>query len=140
MKPALSTILTRKKSLTGLLQQTAELPLGAWCLEDESAHVVFGKMPEKVLGRKPIVLENESIGCVKSERPECASFVSALLENWFQQETQRKQLGAETLHLYREINLIFSFAEKLATALDVDAIARLLLELIPTRHILKMRE
>ena len=37
-------------------------------------------------------------------------------------------LGAEVLHLYREINLIYSFSEKLAAELDLERVARLTLQ------------
>ena len=37
-----------------------------------------------------------------------------LLEHLVAREAERKALGAEVLHLYREINLIYSFSEKLA--------------------------
>ena len=42
-------------------------------------------------------------------------------------EVERKALGAEVLHLYREINLIYSFSEKLAALLDVERVAALTL-------------
>ena len=47
----------------------------------------------------------------------------ALLEHLVAREVERKALGAEVLHLYREINLIYSFSEKLAALLDVERVA-----------------
>ena len=41
---------------------------------------------------------------------------------------ERKALGAEVLHLYREINLIYSFSEKLAALLDLERVAQLTLQ------------
>lgn len=128
MKTSLAKILTRKKALAGLLQQAAALPLGIWCIEDESGQKIFGKMPSAVANEHPVWIENEIAGYVKSEISSSASFIAALIENWLRQEAEKKQLGTETLHLYREINLIFSFSEKLATALDAGAIARLILQ------------
>ena len=43
-------------------------------------------------------------------------------------EAERKALGAEVLHLYREINLIYSFSEKLAALLDSSASRELTLQ------------
>ena len=43
-------------------------------------------------------------------------------------EARTKALGAEVLHLYREINLIYSFSEKLAALLDLDRVAALTLQ------------
>ena len=43
-------------------------------------------------------------------------------------EVERKALGSEVLNLYREINLIYSFSEKLAALLDVERVAQLTLQ------------
>ena len=53
---------------------------------------------------------------------------------WSPTEIERKALGAEVLHLYREINLIYSFSEKLAALLDVERVARLTLQ--EARHLI----
>ena len=53
-----------------------------------------------------------------------AAAVAALLSHLAAREGERKALGAEVLHLYREINLIYSFSEKLAALLDVERVAQ----------------
>ena len=53
---------------------------------------------------------------------------------WSAREVERKALGAEVLHLYREINLIYSFSEKLAALLDVERVAQLTLQ--EARHLI----
>ena len=53
---------------------------------------------------------------------------------WWRSEVERKALGAEVLHLYREINLIYSFSEKLAALLDVERVAQLTLQ--EARHLI----
>ena len=53
---------------------------------------------------------------------------------WWRKEIERKALGAEVLHLYREINLIYSFSEKLAALLDVERVASLTLQ--EARHLI----
>ncbi|MFM8534434.1 MAG: PP2C family protein-serine/threonine phosphatase, partial [Acidimicrobiia bacterium] len=49
-------------------------------------------------------------------------------------ESERKSLGAEVLHLYREVNLIYSFSEKLAALLDLQKVAELTLQ--EARHLI----
>ena len=49
-------------------------------------------------------------------------------------EVERKALGAEVLHLYREVNLIYGFSEKLAALLDLERVARLTLQ--QARHLI----
>jgi sigma-B regulation protein RsbU (phosphoserine phosphatase) len=60
--------------------------------------------------------------------------VADLLEHLIAREAERKALGAEVLHLYREINLIYSFSEKLAAILDLERVARLTLQ--EARHLI----
>jgi serine phosphatase RsbU (regulator of sigma subunit) len=74
----------------------------------------------------PVALDEASLGYVSG--PESASSIAALLEHLVAKEGERKALGAEVLHLYREINLIYSFTEKLAALLDLERVARLTLQ------------
>lgn len=67
-----------------------------------------------------------SLGVVRG--PARTRAVALLLEHLAQREGERKALGAEVLHLYREINLIYSFSEKLAALLDVALVAQLTLQ------------
>ena len=54
--------------------------------------------------------------------------MATLLDHLVGRDIERKALGAEVLHLYREINLIYSFSEKLAALLDVERVAQLTLQ------------
>ena len=63
-----------------------------------------------------------------------AGAVASLLDHLVAREVERKALGAEVLHLYREINLIYSFSEKLAALLDVERVAELTLQ--EARHLI----
>ena len=60
--------------------------------------------------------------------------MATLLEHLVAREVERKALGAEVLHLYREINLIYSFSEKLAALLDLERVAALTLQ--EARHLI----
>ena len=73
-----------------------------------------------------------SLGFVRG--PERTRAVATLLEHLAQREADRKALGAEVLHLYREINLIYSFSEKLAALLDLERVAALTLQ--EARHLI----
>jgi GAF domain-containing protein len=66
--------------------------------------------------------------------PEAARTIAALLEHLARSDGERKALGAEVLHLYREINLIYSFSEQLAELLDVERVAALTLR--EARHLI----
>jgi sigma-B regulation protein RsbU (phosphoserine phosphatase) len=76
--------------------------------------------------RYPVALNGHTLGWV-SGGPR-AEAVAALLAHLAGKEAERKTLGSEVLHLYREVNLIYSFSEKLAALLEVKAVAKLTLE------------
>jgi class 3 adenylate cyclase len=72
--------------------------------------------------RFPVLVEEETIGFVCG--PEVSAGPLAATLSWLaSKEVERKQLGAEVLNVYREINLIHRFSEKLATSVDTPAVA-----------------
>lgn len=131
MKTTLANIIARKKTIAELLRQAADFAPENWQIAAPDGTPIFGKngskSSETAFHEQPILFENEIVGMLKSERAE-AKFVASLVENWLRQESEKRQLGAETLQLYREINLIFSFAEKLSATLGTEPIARLSLQ------------
>lgn len=126
-KTALSRLLTRQSPLEALLREAARIVPEPWWLEDPTGSVVFGESPGAAAQRHPVQVAGEVVGWVGSTGG-AGAFIASLLENWLRQENEKRQLGAETLHLYREINLLFSFSEKLSTTLGAAAIARLTLQ------------
>ena len=63
-----------------------------------------------------------------------AEAFAELLRFLAEKESERKALGSEVLHLYREVNLIYSFSEKLAALLDLERVAQLTLQ--EARHLI----
>jgi len=82
--------------------------------------------------RFPVTLDGVPAGWVSGAPP--AEAVASLLAHLLSKESERKALGAEVLHLYREVNLIYSFSEKLTALLDLDRVAQLTLE--EARHLI----
>lgn len=123
----LSKAISKGKRPLGLLEIAASASLGTWCVLDAEQHVVYGHLPDHVAHTAPIHHAAEVVGWVKGEQPS-VGLIAAMLQTWLQQESEKKQLGAETLHVYREINLVFSFSEKLSKTIGKDAIAHLTLE------------
>ncbi len=101
-------------------------------IEDAEGRLLHGVSPIDGVSKFPVSLEDVRIGWVTG--PEQASVVAQLLDHLVAKEVERKALGAEVLHLYREINLIYSFSEKLAALLDVERVARLTLQ--EARHLI----
>jgi len=102
-------------------------------IEDVDGRLLHGEIDTASNGERFAVRHGEtSLGFVRG--PERTRAVATLLEHLAQREIERKALGAEVLHLYREINLIYSFSEKLAALLDLDRVARLTLQ--EARHLI----
>ena len=102
-------------------------------IEDMEGRLLHGALDPAANSERFAVGHGEaSLGFVRG--PERTRAVATLLEHLAQREGERKALGAEVLHLYREINLIYSFSEKLAALLDVERVARLTLQ--EARHLI----
>jgi class 3 adenylate cyclase/putative methionine-R-sulfoxide reductase with GAF domain len=74
-----------------------------------------------------VMVDGNVLGYVRG--PEVHSEVIADVLSWLAaKDAEMKQLGAEILNLYREVNLIHRFSENLATLLDVPSVARASIE------------
>jgi signal transduction histidine kinase len=73
-----------------------------------------------------IILDDEVIGWVNGGKQ--AKVFAKLIQQYATKENERKTLGQEVLTMYREINVIYDFSEKLAKTIDPDNIAKLALE------------
>lgn len=82
--------------------------------------------------RFAVVHDGKDLGWVSG--PQGAEAVANLLRFLADKESERKALGSEVLHLYREVNLIYSFSEKLAALLDLERVAQLTLQ--EARHLI----
>ena len=99
-------------------------------VEDAAGGLLFGTVGPGE--RFPVVHEGKDLGSVSG--PPGAEAMAGLLRFLAEKESERKALGSEVLQLYREVNLIYSFSEKLASLLDLDRVARLTLQ--EARHLI----
>ncbi len=101
-------------------------------IEDADGRLLHGLAALDGISRFPVTYQDTRLGWVAgSER---ARVVAELLDHLLAKEAERKALGAEVLHLYREVNLIYSFSEKLAALLDLERVAALTLQ--QARHLI----
>jgi len=90
----------------------------AVAVEDLEGRLLAGAAAAPAASRFSVTNDGTPLGWVSG--PAGAQAVATLLDHLVTKEVERKALGSEVLHLYREINLIYSFSEKLAALLDVD--------------------
>ena len=125
---SLTWMLRRKNGLAELLLQTMQYTKGQLCVEAANGELLLGTAQPKDAPCRPILLEQATAGWVSGTPAAAVEYLAQLLQRLLEQEAHKKKLGSELLHQYREINLIYTFSEQLASALSVDAIAALILQ------------
>jgi serine phosphatase RsbU (regulator of sigma subunit) len=132
-RAALRNLIRREPDTRALVSSIAQALGSPVAVEDFDGRLLLGEISkEAVPSRFPVTHQDASLGWVSGTAQ--AGAVAALLGHLLTKEAERKALGAEVLHLYREINLIYSFSEKIAALLQVDGVARLTLQ--ETRHLI----
>jgi len=130
---ALRRLIARQPDTRALVSAVAQALGSPVAVEDFEGRLLFGEVSlDGLASRVPVTHQDASLGWVSGGSH--AGTVAALLGHLLAKEAERKALGAEVLHLYREINLIYSFSEKMAALLHVDGVARLTLQ--ETRHLI----
>jgi sigma-B regulation protein RsbU (phosphoserine phosphatase) len=125
--------LTRKRADSASAIAAFVGALGAGlAIEDAEGALLLGERAGDAASRCAVTLDGEHLGWV-SGGPHAAA-VAAVLGHLAAKEAERKTLAGEVLHLYREINLIYSFSEKLAATLELDKVAGLTLD--EARHLI----
>ncbi len=128
---SLKQIIGAQNGLRPVIEEIARAIGSPVAVEDAAGGSVFGDAGgggERVA----VAHEGRELGWVSGAAG--AQAVSDLLHFMAAKESERKALGAEVLHLYREVNLIYSFSEKLAALLDLERVARLTLQ--EARHLI----
>lgn len=130
---ALRQVLGRPDGVRGVVDALTAALSAVVSIEDQEGRLLYGAATaEPASTRVPVCQGETNLGWVNG--PPAAGVVGTLLDHLVVKEVERKALGAEVLHLYREINLIYSFSEKLAALLDVERVAALTLR--EARHLI----
>ena len=130
---ALKQMLGKQAELRSLVSAVSDALGSGVSIEDSEGRLLHGDGAALASGaRFPVMNGTAPVGWVIG--PERARAVATLLDHLVAREAERKALGAEVLHLYREINLIYTFSEKLAALLDVERVASLTLQ--EARHLI----
>jgi serine phosphatase RsbU (regulator of sigma subunit) len=128
----LRQVLGRDAETRGLVTRLVESLGGPVAVQDSDGRLLFGEANGAPISRHPVQLGDASLGDVAGGG--AAAAVAGVLAHLAAKEAERKALGAEVLNLYRELNLIYGFSEKLAALLDVERVAALTLQ--EARHLI----
>ena len=127
MAPAALRALMGKPGETRTVVSAIADALGSTlAIEDGDGRALLGAPVPGAVARVPVTTGDTTLGWVSGG--DRAAALAGLVGHLATRESERKALGSEVLHLYREINLIYSFSEKLAALLDLERVARLALQ------------
>ncbi len=148
----LQTLLRRPKAAGAVIENLLSFIDGNLCVEDAQGSPLLGTAPLRAedlnhadlnhadvshadvnhadvshvdgngFARVPVKVEDEILGFVSGSAAS-AELVAKTLAWAAGKEAETKQLGAEVLNAYREINLIHRFSEKVAPLLDTVSVA-----------------
>lgn len=121
-KVSLKSLLRAKSSDAVVVASLMAALDGPLTIEDASGNCLMGP-PANGTARVPVVSEGLALGCVAGPASS-AQALGSLLARLAAKEVERHALGAEVLHLYREIHLIDQLSEDLTALLDVSAVGK----------------
>ena len=122
----LKKIIQRDKEMASVLQQLIAQLEDEVTIEDEKGKYLVGDAPPENIPFHSIEFEGTQVGKVygsKAVKP-----IVDLIQFLIKKEQEQKKLGTEILGLYREVNLMYNFAQKLAETIDQAGIAQLTLD------------
>jgi class 3 adenylate cyclase len=122
VKVNLKRLVSRKEVLD--LVNALSIFSGSTAILDDGGKVIYGDAGLLFSNRHPVELEDKIIGWVNGD--ERASLIAQLLSYMVTVEAEKKSLGRETLEKYKEITMLYSITEMLATNLDPKEVAQLI--------------
>ncbi|MBD3307460.1 SpoIIE family protein phosphatase [candidate division KSB3 bacterium] len=104
------------------LIQTLEEPIA---IQDVKGKCLLGDPDGAFPQQYPITLEEDVLGWVLGDAK--AASLAALLSHLASREYEKRTLSAETLDRYKEINLLYTISQKMASCLNPQEVARLVI-------------
>lgn len=124
---SLKRLLSPKKGTYRTLDDQLKILGSPVAVQDEQGQFLLGDetlADQRV--RVPISVGDSEYGWVIG--PEHASTVADLIAYLLERESERRDLGAELLDSYREINLLYTLSERLSQSLELETVAAVALE------------
>jgi len=123
---SLQNLIGRKKDASSAIANLLDAIGAPASIEDAEGRLLLGDLIENPEAKYPIKLEGKTLGWVSgSQQVEAVAELLTLLAG---KEAEKKTMGNEVLHLYREVNLIYNFSEKLAALLELETVASMALD------------
>lgn len=121
----LKKLIQRNQSTATILQQLTKQSGKELSIVDNKGKCLMGSIPDQETPFHSIKFNEIEVGKVYGN--DDIEPIANLIQLLVNQEQERKKLGAEILDLYREVNLMYNFAQKLGETITQDEIANLTL-------------
>lgn len=126
----LGALIRKRRDVASVVSALVRGAEGGLAIEGVDGELLIGEPNDG--SRSAVTLDGEPLGWVRGGAR--AEAVAALLGHLAAEEAERKTLANEVLHLYREVNLMYRFSEKLASTLDVETVTALTID--EARHLI----
>jgi transcriptional regulator with GAF, ATPase, and Fis domain len=123
---SLKRLIGRKKEAASIINHLVSAMDTSIGVKDADEQLLLGVDYENPTGKYPVELEGETLGWVIGGKQ--AAAVASLLTYLASKEAEKKTLAIEVLDRYRELNLIYDISEKLASSLELKAVAKLAID------------
>ncbi len=134
---ALRNILKKEPDVIRVIEMLSARLETQICILDARGNIVYGEENNPHLFSFPLGEETAPYGILQAENGRGAELAS-YLEILVKKEEEKKNIGSEVLGLYREINMIYNFSEKVSEKIDAASIAETALQeasqIIDTTH------
>ena len=111
------------RALLDELSQSLDVQIA---IQDLKGKIVYGETRDAWPEKLPIELEGDLQGWVLGEKN--LSPFARLLSHLAEREYEKKTLGTETLERYKEINLLYTISQKMASCLHPEDVAQLVIQ------------
>ncbi|MCP4397637.1 MAG: SpoIIE family protein phosphatase [bacterium] len=115
-----------KAEVRSLFDELSESLSVQVAVQDLKGKILYGEGREAWPDKLAIELEGELLGWVLGE--ENLSPFAHLLSHLAEREYEKKALGTETLDRYKEINLLYTISQKMASCLHPEDVAELMIQ------------
>jgi len=115
-----------RKDVNTLLHNLVNSLQVAVAIHDEHGALLWGAAAAPEAAKYPILLDEETLGWVAG--PAQAELVATLLSHLASREYEKRSLSVETLERYKEINLLYTVSQKMASCLNPQAVAQLVID------------
>ena len=127
LQKALRRLLKKDLEAQDLLRQLSLQWNTEIFVEDGQGVGLWGSANPQLTQATPIIADQETLAMVRTNEAAVGAWIAQWLGHLVKKEWEKKKIGAEVLGLYREINMIYDFSEKISEKIDPASIAQIAL-------------